>query len=143
MSILRFCGVFRSVALLASLVLLIGCGGPREKRIVVLTNGNSPYWDAVRIGLVAGERDFKLGEAGLKAVMEVNDGTAGGQIDKLRQFGSQSDIVAVAVSPLDANNQAVADEMRELQKRGVHVITLDGDLDRDSFRDAPVLSRHR
>ena len=56
--------------------MLIGCGGPREKRVVVLINGNSPYWDAVRAGMVAGERDFKLGDAGLKAVMEVNDGTA-------------------------------------------------------------------
>jgi ribose transport system substrate-binding protein len=121
---------------LASLVLLIGCGGPREKRVVVLINGNSPYWDAVRAGMAVGERDFKLGDAGLKAVMEMNDGTTAGQISKLRQFGSQSDIVAVAVSPLDANNQAVADEMRKLQERGIHVITLDGDLDRTRFRDA-------
>ncbi|HEX4144071.1 MAG TPA: substrate-binding domain-containing protein [Pirellulales bacterium] len=121
---------------LASLVMVIGCGGPREKRVVVLINGNSPYWDAVRAGMVAGEREFKLGDAGLKAVMEMNDGTAAGQISKLRQFASQSDIVAVAVSPLDANNQAVADAMRQLKERGVYVITLDGDLDRKRFRDA-------
>ncbi len=129
--------------MLASLVVLIGCGGPREKRVIVLTNGNSPYWDAVRAGMVASERDFKLGVAGLKAVMEVNDGTAQGQINMLRQFGSQSDIVAVAVSPLDANNQAVVDEMQKLQKRGVHVITLDGDLDQGLFRESPVLSPAR
>jgi ribose transport system substrate-binding protein len=126
----------RLVVVLASLVVLIGCGGPREKRLVVLINGNSPYWDAVRAGMVASERDFKLGDVGLKAVMEMNDGTAGGQIRKLQQFSSQSDIVAVAVSPVDANNQAVADEMQQLQGRGVHVITLDGDLDRKLFRES-------
>jgi ribose transport system substrate-binding protein len=119
-----------------------GCGSPPEgarpgqKRAVVLINGNSPYWDAVRAGLAAGEREFKLGDAGLTAVMEMNDNGAGGQIAKLKQFGSQTDIVAVAVSPADANNQAIADEMRELQKHGVHVITLDGDLDREAFHDA-------
>ena len=76
--------------------------------------------------------------------MEVNDGTAAGQINMLRQFASQSDIVAVAVSPLDANNQAVADEMRQLQKHGVQIITLDGDLDRKTLSRRPqVLSRHR
>jgi ribose transport system substrate-binding protein len=128
--------VCRWSLVLALSTIVLGCGGPREKRIVVLINGNSPYWDAVRTGMAAGEKDFKLHEAGLSAAMEMNDGTAEGQLAKLRQFGTQPDIVAVAVSPLVANNQAVADEMRELQKRGVQVIALDGDLDREKFRDA-------
>ncbi len=94
---------------------LAGCGGQRQRRIVLLTNGNSPYWDAVRIGLQHGDQEFDLQSAGLKAIMEVNDGTPAGQISKLRQFANQADIAAVAVSALDSNNVAVADEMRNLQ----------------------------
>ena len=48
-------------------------GGKGEKRIILLTNGNSPFWDACRFGLQAGEKEFKLADSGLKAVMEVND----------------------------------------------------------------------
>ena len=115
----RSFGTLCRLGVVAALVtVVVGCGGPRQKRVVVLTNGNSPYWDAARNGLQAGEKDFKLADAGLKAVMEVNDGTAQGQINALRQLASQSDMVAVAVSPLDASNQAVADEMRELAEEG-------------------------
>ena len=57
-----------------------------KKRIVLLTNGNSPFWDACRMGLMKAAEDKKIGELGLTAVMEVNDGTPKGQIDKLRQF---------------------------------------------------------
>lgn len=39
-------------------------------------------------------RELKLEAAGLTAVLEVNDGTPQGQLDKLRQFGSQSDVAA-------------------------------------------------
>ncbi|HTU26746.1 MAG TPA: substrate-binding domain-containing protein, partial [Pirellulales bacterium] len=143
MHTLRIWHACRLFFLIAGSIAVIGCGEASQtgapagqKRAVVLINGNSPYWDAVRAGLAAGEKDFKLANAGLVAVMEMNDNGAGGQIAKLQQFGTQSDIVAVAVSPADAKNQAIADEMRELQKHGVHVITLDGDLDRKEFRDA-------
>jgi ribose transport system substrate-binding protein len=107
-----------------------------SKRFILLTNGNSPFWDACRIGLKKAEQDFNLQEAGLRAVMEVNDGTPAGQISKLRQFNTQSDIAAVAVSALDADNQAVAQEMRKLQENGVHVICVDNDVNRDRLRDA-------
>lgn len=106
------------------------------KRIIVLTNGNSPYWDACRAGVQDANTQLKLAEAGLTAEMEVNDGTPQGQIDKLRQYGSQSDIAGVGVSAIDASNAAVADEMRNLRKKGIAVITIDSDLDREKFRDA-------
>lgn len=106
------------------------------KRIILLTNGNSPFWDACRFGLQAGEKEFDLEASGLKAVMEVNDGTPRGQIDKLRQFASQNDIVGIAVSALDADNAAVVDEMRKLRKKGVHIICVDADVNREKFRDA-------
>ena len=108
--------------------------GGSAKRIVILINMPSPYWDAGRFGMQQAEQDFKLGDAGLTAVMESNDGTAPGQVEKLRQFGTQSDIVAVAVSPIDATNAAIADEMESLRKKGVFVIAVDNDLDREKFR---------
>lgn len=111
-------------------------GGKALKRIVLLTNGNSPFWDACRFGLQAANNDLKLEAAGLQAIMEVNDGTPQGQIDKLRQFGSQSDIVGVAVSALDAKNASVAEEMKKLKDKGIHVITVDADLDREKFRES-------
>jgi ribose transport system substrate-binding protein len=139
-------GRLAGLALFAA-ALAAGCnGGPSdkanvtassgEKRIIILINGNSPFWDAARHGLEDAERDLKLKDAGLRAHLEVNDGTPQGQLDKLRQFASQSDIVAVGVSAIDASNIAIANQMRALQKKGVKVITIDSDLDRDKFRDA-------
>jgi ribose transport system substrate-binding protein len=106
-----------------------------EKRIIILTNGNSPFWDACRVGLQEAEKDVALNKAGLRAVLEVNDGTPQGQIDKLRQFASQSDIVALGISPCDAANLAVAELMRDLKKKSVHVVTIDSDMDREKLRD--------
>src|SRR5262245_10990217 len=52
------------------------------RRIMILTNGNSPFWDAARAGVKAAERDLKLTEDSLSAVLDVNDATQQGQIDK-------------------------------------------------------------
>jgi ribose transport system substrate-binding protein len=68
--------------------------------------------------------------------MEINDGTPEGQISKLRQFASQTDIIGVAVSALDADNAAVADLLRQLRKQGVGVITVDADVNPERFADA-------
>jgi ribose transport system substrate-binding protein len=111
-------------------------GSPPAKRMILLTNGNSPFWDAARAGLQDAEKDLKLADAGFAAVMEVNDGTPQGQLDKLRQYGSQSDIAAVAVSAIDANNVAIASEMKKLRDKGVPVITVDSDVDREKLRDS-------
>lgn len=148
----------RNVSCLAGLLLAIACCGcdaakqnpngaegtdaadvssGELKRIILLTNGNSPYWDTARAGLQAAEKELGLAEAGLRAVVEVNgESTPRGQIDKLRQFASQSDIAAVGVSVTDAANAAIADEMRKLREQGIVVITVDSDIDRESFRDA-------
>jgi ribose transport system substrate-binding protein len=141
---------------LVGLVTALGCGGSEkstappvkpgkgstasggEKRVIILTNGNSPFWDAGRAGMLDAERDLKLKEAGLKAVMETNDGTDRGQIDKLRQFATQDDIVAVGISVNTAGNEAIVEELRKLQKQGVKIVTLDSDVDRQMHRDARV-----
>ena len=106
------------------------------KRIIILTNGDSPFWDACREGLNAANSELKLADAGLKAVLDVNDGTPQGQLSKLQQYGTQSDIAGVGVSAIDANNVAVADELRSLQKKGIKVLTIDSDLDRAQFPDS-------
>src|SRR5690606_24893306 len=110
--------------------------GPTVKRVIFVTNGDSPFWAAARAGLEEANRDLKLGEVGLTAVMVTNDGTTGGQIEKLRQFASQSDVAAVAISVNDANNQAIVDELKALQARGIPVVTVDSDVNREKYRDA-------
>jgi ribose transport system substrate-binding protein len=132
------------VSLLALASALIGCDAgsagldarPGVKRMVMLINVESAYWSPCRLGMEKASHDLKLSDAGLSAVMESNDGTSAGQIQKLRQFASQSDIVAVAISPVDATNAAIADEMRKLRKKGVRVIAIDNDAERSTNRDA-------
>ena len=99
--------------------------------MIILMNGNSPFWDAVRVGMQQAAQ-----ELGANVSLETNDATPQGQINKLRQFRSQSGILAVALSATDAANAAIADEMRALREKGIHVITVDSDVDREKFRDA-------
>ena len=66
----------------------------------------------------------------------MNNGSAEGQIEKLRQYATQDDIAGVAISVIQADNLAIIEEMRKLQKKGVKIITVDGDVNRNEFRDA-------
>lgn len=109
--------------------------GAGVRRFILLTNGNSPFWDAGRAGLEDAKKELKLAEAGFDAVMEYNDSTIAGQIEKLRQFNSQTDIAGVAISAVNADNVNVAEELRALKKKGVAVVTCDSDMDREKFRD--------
>ena len=111
-------------------------GNAGVKRVIFLNNTDSPFWDACRAGLFEGEKEFDLPSAKLKVAWESNNGTAQGQIEKLRQFGSQSDIAAIAISVIQADNVAIIDEMKNLQKKGVKIITVDGDVNRVTFPDA-------
>jgi len=133
------------VAALVGCAAIAGCGsggqGARSeaggtKRFIFVTNGDDPFWDACNAGLIAGAKRSDLASRGLRVVMEKNNGTAQGQIEKLRQFGSQSDIAGVAISVIQAENVAIVEEMKSLAAKGVKVITVDGDVNRDSFRDA-------
>jgi ribose transport system substrate-binding protein len=136
------------MALLAAVV-LAGCSQPAGtgpstgaavsaagKRFVFVTNGDDPFWDACNAGLVEGAKRFQLAERGLRVVMEKGNGTAQGQIEKLRQLGSQTDVAGVAISVIQAENAAIVDEMKKLAAKGVLVITVDGDVNRGTFRDA-------
>lgn len=106
------------------------------KRVILLNNGADPYWDAMLAGMRAAEKDFDLQAAGLRVVMDVNDASAKGQIDKLRQYANQTDIAAVAISVTDSKNPQIPEAMRDLQKTGVKVIAIDSDIDRQTSRDA-------
>jgi ribose transport system substrate-binding protein len=106
------------------------------KRLVFITNGDDPYWDALRSGLNDANEKLKLGDKGLKAVMDVNDGTPQGQINKLRQLQSQPDVAGVAISVINASNAVIAGEMAKLQAKGIPVIAVDSDIDRTKYRDS-------
>jgi ribose transport system substrate-binding protein len=111
-------------------------GDAGAKRLIFITNGDDPFWDACNAGLVEGAKRFGVDKQGLRVVMEKNNGTAQGQIEKLRQLGSQSDVAGVAISVIQAENAAIVEEMKNLAAKGVQVITVDGDVNRDTFRDA-------
>jgi len=138
-------------ALLTACVLGLACGCGRQaepisvaptatpqtpRRFVFITNGDDPFWDACNAGLVEGAKRSDLAAKGLRAVMEKGNGTAQGQIEKLRQLASQADVAGVAISVIQAENAAIVDEMKNLAARGVKVITVDGDVNRGMFRDA-------
>lgn len=113
-----------------------GTGTTGKRRIVFVTNGDDPFWDACLSGLKEGAKQFGCDEAGLVVQRDVNNGSAEGQIEKLRQYATQDDIAGVAISVIQADNQTIADEMKKLQAKGVKVITVDGDVNRENFRDA-------
>jgi ribose transport system substrate-binding protein len=103
---------------------------PKGTRIVLLNNTDSPFWDAARAGIKQAAEDLKLADAGLSASMDSNDGTEQGQIEKLRQYGTQRDIAAVIISPISSTNPAIADELDKLRKKGVIIGCFDSDLDK-------------
>ncbi|MEI6366324.1 MAG: substrate-binding domain-containing protein [Planctomycetota bacterium] len=106
------------------------------KRFIFLTNGDDPFWDACNAGLIEGAKQQGLDAKGVRVVMEKNNGTPQGQIEKLRQFASQSDVAGVAISVIQAENSAIVEEMKNLASKGVKVIAVDGDVNREKFRDA-------
>ncbi len=100
----------------------------KTKRIILLNNTDSPFWDAARAGIKQAVIDLKLEEKGFTAAMDSNDGSDTGQIDRLRQYNTQTDIAAVIISPISATNVAIAEELENLKKKGVIVGCFDSDL---------------
>ena len=106
------------------------------RRIMLMTNGDGPFWDAANAGVLDAKRDLKLEAAGFDAILDRTDGSIGSQIAKLRQYASQTDIAGVGLTAVDAKNVNLAQEMRNLKNKGIAVITFDSDVDRTQFRDA-------
>lgn len=141
---LHFRGQTWTIALVACCLLfafspLSGCGdsGPRKKQIILLNNTESPFWDAARAGIKDAVKQLKLEEAGYTASMDNNDGTGKGQVDKLKQYATRDDIVAVGISPIDAQNESMAEQLKKLKDKGVIIICFDSDLpaDKQNLRD--------
>lgn len=125
--VLGFCGLLFAAP-------FVGCDSqPATKRFIFLINTPDPYWDTCNAGLKEGAKEFDLAGSGLSITMEPNTNKLQGQIDKLRQYATQSDVVGIAISPFEADALALVEEMRKLQKKGVKVICVDADV---NFKDA-------
>ena len=110
--------------------------GKFTKRFIFITNGDDPYFDVLNAGLQAGAEKYDLASSNIEVVMEKNNATAQGQINRLRQLVTQADIAAVAISVIQAENVAIVEEMKRLAEKGVPVITVDGDINGKLFSDA-------
>ena len=129
------------ITCLAVSLALVGCNGQgssstKTKRIILLTNGDDPFWDAMRSGMEKGAEDFDLASVDLRVEMDKNDGTSKGQLDKLKQYAGQTDIAGVAISLTDADNAALAKAMKQLDELDVKVITIDSDINREKYADS-------
>lgn len=113
-----------------------GTASGGKKRMIFLINTPDPYWEANRQGLMEGAKTYDLEGAGLTIEQESGGGSTEKQVDKLRQYATQDDIVAVGISPWDFDSLAIADELRKLQKKGVKVITVDNDMNPEKYGDS-------
>ena len=110
--------------------------GKNSKRFIFITNGDDPYFDVLNAGLQAGAEKYDLAGSKIEVVMEKNNATAQGQINRLRQLVTQADVAGVAISVIQAENVAIVEEMKRLAEKGVPVITVDGDINAKLFSDA-------
>src|SRR5262245_22143937 len=91
-------------------------------KIVILTNGSSPFWDACDRGLK--DAGAKLG---VRVELVRNDATEGGQIRRLEQIATQRDVRGIGISVLESQASGVLEQMQALRAKGVKVITVDSD----------------
>ncbi len=104
------------------------------KRLIFLTNGDDPFWDTCTTP-GSRRRPSDLAAAHLAVDFQKNDGTPDGQINKLRQYGTEADVAGVAISVIQADNVGIAKEMKNLMDAGIEgQLTVDGDVNRDQFR---------
>ena len=122
--------------LIVALTALTGCNDSAStKRIMFLTNGDDPFWDTCRAGMDSAAKELKITDAGFSHAMDKgSEFDVAKQINKLEQYATQTDIAGVAISPVDASNKRLATAMDNLRKKGVAVICVDSDMDRDKFR---------
>ncbi|SFJ07817.1 sugar-binding protein [Planctomicrobium piriforme] len=105
------------------------------KRIVILTNGDDPFWDACEAGAMKAEEELGLTGQGYAVTFDRADFTDKGQVDKIKQYALQKDLVAFGISVFNPDSPAVAKELKALQDRGIKVVTIDGDMNREKYRD--------
>ncbi len=112
-----------------------GGSSGKKKRIVILTNGDHPFWDACEAGAKEAEKELKLADSGLEVSFQRANFTVPGQVDKLRQYSLETDIAGVGISVYDDTSPAIADELKKLKEMGIKIVTIDGDVDRTRYRD--------
>jgi ribose transport system substrate-binding protein len=116
-------------------LILTGCGsstsrsgaGGRPIKLLFVTNSNADWWNAVEKGMRDAGKEF-----GVQVEMRRNEGQVQGQINKLQDALSLTDVSGVAVSVIEAEASGVADAMRALQKEGKIVIAIDSDIAPDA-----------
>lgn len=109
-------------------------GSAGTKRIVILTNGDDPFWDACEAGAMKAEEELGLKDQGFVVTFDRADFTDKGQVDKIKQYALQQDVVAFGISVYNPDSPAVARELEALRDRGVKVVTIDGDVNREKYR---------
>ena len=107
-------------------------------RLMFITNSNSDWWNAVEKGMKDGGEKF-----GAEVELRRNEGQPEGQIQLLEDALSLPDVKGVAVSVLEAESPGIADKMRELQKAGKVVITIDSDGQSDARRAYIGTNNHK
>lgn len=112
-------------------------GGRGGKRIVILTNVPDPFWDTCEAGANAAASDLNLTDKGFRVSVEQNTKGVQGQINRLREWAGDPTIAAVAVSVTEPDNTSLIDAMKALGDRGIKVLTIDSDVNRDdpTFRE--------
>ncbi|MCA9201619.1 MAG: substrate-binding domain-containing protein [Pirellulaceae bacterium] len=113
-----------------------GSAGGEARRIIIVTNGPDPFWDTCEAGAKAAEKELGLVEKGFVVDFQRGDFTDKRQIEMLKQYVIASDVAAVGVSVFNPESRNLATEMRTLQEKGVKVVTIDSDLNREKYRDA-------
>jgi ribose transport system substrate-binding protein len=131
-----------------TLALATGCGGDRSqsssdggspqspRRLIILTNGPDPFWDTCEAGARAAERELDLAAEGYRVDFQRGNFDDITQIEMLKQYVIASDVAAVGISVFNPQSRNLINEMRTLQEKGVHVIAIDSDVDRELYRDA-------
>lgn len=114
---------------------LVGCGSSK-KRIVILTNGPDPFWDTCEAGAKAAEKELGLEGQGYVVDFQRGDFTDKKQIDMLKQYVQAADVAAVGISVYNPESRNLVEEMKALVKKGVKVVTIDSDVNREKYRDA-------
>lgn len=117
------CGCF-----LALLATLAGCaerpeeGASASRKVVFITNGDSPFWDAAEKGFL--DAAAKQGLTG--QFLRNKGGDSASQLRLLDQIASRTDVAGLAISIVDASAVGIIDRLREIGAR-IPVVTVDSD----------------
>jgi ribose transport system substrate-binding protein len=112
--------------------------GSVPPRLMFITNGTSDWWNAVEKGMRDGGQKF-----GAEVEMRRPDSESAQQIQKIEDVLSLPDVQGVAISVLEADSPGIADKMRELQKAGKVVITIDSDGQKDARKAYIGTNNHK